>query len=117
MTAAPFFADLAKGPDGGAAFWTTTDDGVRLRFGIWPAEGKAAKGTVFLFTGRTEYIEKYGPVAARFAASGLATLAIDWRGQGLSDRLVAQPTLGHVGSFDDFQRDVAAAVSLAETHN
>jgi len=48
--------------------------------------GQHVKGTVLLFPGRTEYIEKYGPAAADFLARGFATVVIDWRGQGLADR-------------------------------
>jgi len=58
MERAPFFADIDDGPEGGAAWWLTADDGLRIRLGVWSKE--AAKGTVLLFPGRTEYIEKYG---------------------------------------------------------
>ena len=35
---------------------------------------------------RAEYIEKYGMSAVEFAKAGFATLAVDWRGQGLAGR-------------------------------
>ena len=60
--------------------------GVRIRVGLWHRQGPA--GTVLLFPGRTEYVEKYGRTARLLAARGLATLVIDWRGQGIADRLV-----------------------------
>ncbi|HMB14482.1 MAG TPA: alpha/beta hydrolase, partial [Roseovarius sp.] len=81
MDTAPFFADVAEGPEGGAAWWIRARDDVRLRVGLWNRE--APRGTVLLWPGRTEYIEKYGRAAARFASGGYATFAIDWRGQGL----------------------------------
>lgn len=83
---APLYTDIAPGPEGGQAHWAETSDGKRIRLGHWPCAG--ARGTVLLFPGRTEYIEKYGLCAADFARRGLATMAIDWRGQGLSDRLL-----------------------------
>src|SRR5690606_29166109 len=43
-------------PEGGAARWSTTPDGARLRVFTW---GEGARGTVFLFNGRTEFVEKY----------------------------------------------------------
>lgn len=114
MTQAPFYADLAEGPKDGEAVWTHAADGVRLRIGCWrPPE--AARGTVFVFPGRTEYAEKYGRIAADFAAAGLATLTIDWRGQGLSDRLTDDEMSGHVHLFSDYQMDVAAMCEAAET--
>ncbi|PIE11587.1 MAG: lysophospholipase [Rhodobacterales bacterium] len=111
MQSAPFFSDIADGPDGGRAWWLTASDGVRIRVGLWTAGG--ANGTVLLFPGRTEYIEKYGRAAGDLAARGLATLAIDWRGQGIADRLADDPAAGHVHWFADYQRDVVAMVDAA----
>ena len=68
---------------------------------------------MLLFPGRTEFCEKYGPVAAALGEAGLDVLAVDWRGQGLSDRLHDDPALGHVGSFADYQLDVAALTAHA----
>ncbi|SDD96325.1 alpha/beta fold hydrolase [Ruegeria marina] len=111
---APLYQDVAGGPPGGAAHWLRTDDGIRIRVGHWWPEG-TARGTVFLFPGRTEYVEKYGDAAREFTRRGLAMLAVDWRGQGLADRLLADRRLGHVARFTDYQRDVAAVVALAAT--
>ena len=112
METAPFHEEIARGPAGGRAFWLTAEDGVRLRLGVWPVP-EGAKGTVFLLPGRTEYVEKYGPAAADFAARGYAMLAVDWRGQGLADRLIADPMKGHIGAFTDYQRDLAAVIAAA----
>jgi len=73
----------------------------------------ATKGTVLLFPGRTEYIEKYALSAQELADRGYATMAIDWRGQGLADRVLPDRRVGHVAHFDDFQQDVAAMVRAA----
>ncbi|PTX56623.1 lysophospholipase [Litoreibacter ponti] len=108
LTPAPFYAEIADGPEGGAAYWLTTSDGVRIRVGVW---GGGDKGCVLLFPGRTEYIEKYGRAARGFAARGLSTIAVDWRGQGLADRALDNPMIGHVDDFRDFQKDVAAVVA------
>lgn len=112
MERAPFHAAIARGPEGGAAFWLRADDGVRLRIGVWPAP-EEPKGTVFLLAGRTEYVEKYGPAAADFAARGYAMLSVDWRGQGLADRPLDDPMKGHVALFADYQRDLAAVIAAA----
>ncbi|WP_417673203.1 alpha/beta hydrolase [Pseudodonghicola sp.] len=112
LAPAPLFADVAGAPPGGAAHWLTTEDGPRIRIAHWRPEG-AAKGTVLLFPGRTEYIEKYGPAVGDLAARGFATLVVDWRGQGLADRLLPDPRPGHVANFPDYQRDVAALTQAA----
>ena len=109
MENAPFFADIANGPVDGVAHWVTTHDGLKIRVAHWT--GADVKGTILLFPGRTEYIEKYGPAAADFLARGYATVAIDWRGQGIADRTNAIRTIGDVVDFKDYQKDVAAAVA------
>lgn len=110
MDAAPYRADLAEAPVGTHAVWTRAEDGLRLRVALTPVAG--ARGTVLVFPGRTEVVEKYGRLAARLAAQGWASASIDWRGQGLSDRLLDDPLIGHVGRFADYQRDVAAFVAV-----
>ncbi len=111
LSPAPFFEDVAGGPAGGSAHWLTTQDGKRIRVGHWRPTGDAC-GTVMLFPGRTEYIEKYGDTAKEFVNRGFASLAIDWRGQGLADRLLDDPRIGHVEQFTDYQHDVRATLEL-----
>ena len=38
---------------------------------------------------------------------GFSVLAHDWRGQGLSDRLLGDPLKGHADNFDDFATDLS----------
>ena len=111
---APFYSDVADAPEGGQAHWARATDGLRLRIGHWPS---GDRGTVLLFPGRTEYVEKYGPAARDFAARGFATITIDWRGQGLADRMVDDPDSGHVVHFADYHKDVAALLAAARRLN
>lgn len=111
MEEAPFRNDLAEGPDEVSAFWQTASDGMRLRVTLWPRAD--AKGTILLFSGRTEYAEKYGRVAHDLTTAGYSIATIDWRGQGKSDRIAKDRRLGHVEAFSDFQFDVAALVQVA----
>ncbi len=112
MSSAPFHADLAEGPAEARAWWVQADDGLRLRVAHYPADD--TRGTVLLFPGRTEYVEKYGRLADDLATRGYHTLAIDWRGQGLADRMLDDAKVGHVDMFADYQRDVAAMVQAAK---
>ncbi|MEO9516120.1 MAG: alpha/beta hydrolase [Paracoccaceae bacterium] len=112
---APFHADVAPGPSGAQAFWAQTSDDLRIRLGLWSTPN--ARGTVFMFPGRTEYIEKYAPTAQELANRGLTTFAIDWRGQGLADRMTENRKVGHVDTFPDYQKDVAAMRAMAESLN
>ena len=113
MENAPFLADVAAAPEGAETHWMTTADGVRIRAASWPVP-TAAKGTVLLFPGRTEYVEKYGPSAGEYLARGFAFATVDWRGQGLADRACPDPRLGHVDDYDEYQRDVDAFLAFAE---
>lgn len=108
---APFHAGIADGPAEGAAIWTRAADGTRLRVGLWPRAD--AWGTVLIFPGRTEYIEKYGATARDLSARGLAAVAVDWRGQGLADRPAHDRELGDVAGFAEYRQDVAAMLAAA----
>ncbi len=82
-----------------------TPDGAELRFARWssPANGK---GTVCVFTGRGEFIEKYFETVRELRQRGFAVATMDWRGQGHSSRQLPDPRKGHVGSFSEFETDV-----------
>src|SRR5215208_2381262 len=86
-----------------------TPDGVALRFARWaPPPGR--KGTVCLFTGRAEFIEKYFETVRDLRTRGFAVAMIDWRGQGLSERMLSNPLRGYVRSFDDYGVDLATFI-------
>lgn len=110
MAATTFLTAPEHRPEGGRIAWTRAKDGTNLRIAIWPHEH--AYGTVLWFTGRTEYIEKYGPAAREMARRGFASATLDWRGQGLSDRPLPDPDLGHVEKFLDYQQDVNAFLNV-----
>lgn len=107
---APFDHASAQAPPGAEAVWATARDGVRLRLAHLAS---GPRGTILMVPGRTEYVEKYGHVAADFARHGLGMVSIDLRGQGLADRLLDDPMIGHVGRFSDYQNDMAALVDFA----
>jgi len=109
MTDAPLFTDIADAPEGGQAHWATCSDGVRIRVATWKS---GTKGTVLIFPGRTEYIEKYGRAVQSCVDRGYSVAVIDWRGQGLSDRLTADHQLGHVQHFLDYQLDIDAMLDV-----
>jgi len=100
---------LAKNPvPSGAATGTFKGhDKISLRFARWEATRGPRRGTVCLFHGRGEFIEKYFEVVADLRRRGFAVATMDWRGQGGSERLLANPRKGHVRTFADFDRDLA----------
>jgi lysophospholipase len=96
-------------PDNVVSGTIRTPDGVSLRFARWqPPAGR--KGTVCVFTGRGECIEKYFEVVRELRARGFAVAMIDWRGQGHSARQLRDPRKGYVRRFSDFETDVETFV-------
>ena len=115
MQKAPLYNDIAKGPAGGQAYWLNTLDDIRIRAAHWPGPTRGpSKGTVLLLPGRSEYVEKYGRAGNELKARGFGTICIDWRGQGMADRLDTPVTVGHVARFSDYQKDLAAVLEMAE---
>jgi lysophospholipase len=82
-----------------------TRDGVALRFACWDPP-RERKGTVCLFQGRGEFIEKYFETVRDLRARGFAVATLDWRGQGMSDRRLRNRLKGYVRSFDQYQIDL-----------
>src|SRR6476660_5218727 len=83
-------------PEGARVGMFETADRVKLRYATFPKGAGAAKGTICLVGGRTEFIEKYFETIADFQSRGFAVATFDWRGQGGSDRLIRNRTLGYV---------------------
>jgi lysophospholipase len=86
-----------------------TPDGAELRFARW-APPANRKGTVCVFTGRSEQIEKYFETVRDLRDRGFAVAMIDWRGQGHSSRRLRDPRKGYVRDFSDFEIDVETFV-------
>jgi lysophospholipase len=92
-------------PDNFVAGAIKTPDGVSLRFARWqPPAGR--RGTVCIFQGRTEWIEKYFETVRDLRARGFAVASLDWRGQGLSDRALSDRRKGHVRDFAEYDSDL-----------
>lgn len=84
-------------------------DGRRLRVGVWDsAAGAPGRGFCAIFDGQTEFLEKYEEVVGELAARGFAGAILDWRGQGGSERLVADPRKAYVVDFSDYDGDLSA---------
>jgi lysophospholipase len=86
-----------------------TPDGAELRFARWaPPAGR--KGTVCIFQGRGEQIEKYFETVRDLRDRGFAVATVDWRGQGHSSRRLRDPRKGYVRDFADYEIDVETLV-------
>lgn len=94
-------------PPGALVTPVAASDGVVLRVARWPLSGPT-QGTVCVFPGRGEFIEKYFETIAQLTERRFAVVAMDWRGQGFSGRPLANARKGHVDDFALFERDIEA---------
>jgi lysophospholipase len=91
-------------------FHRPAPDGWPLRMFDWPAPGSGAataRGSLLFLGGRGDIIEKYLESFAHWRAAGWHIRAVDWRGQGGSGRLAADPLCGHADDFAPWIADLA----------
>lgn len=94
-------------PSGAISGRFKAKDGLEIRFARWLHGGTHRRGTVCLFGGRTEYIEKYFEVIADLRRRGFAVATMDWRGQGGSGRMLRNRRKGHIRNFAQYDVDLA----------
>lgn len=82
-------------------------DGWSLRRFAWPAE-TGGRGSLLFLTGRGDFVEKYLEALRHWHAGGWDLAGFDWRGQGGSGRLLADPGVCHLDSFDPLLDDLDA---------
>ncbi|GGD10667.1 alpha/beta fold hydrolase [Aquisalinus flavus] len=96
--------DAAPVPPGGQCFFQPAPDGARLRVATFAAQ--EPRGTIVLLNGRCEIIEKYFEVTQDLLSRGFNVATMDWRGQGLSSRMLAVSEKGHIKSFGTYLADL-----------
>jgi len=97
-------------PDGAVVGEIMASDGIRLRYARWKPTVRRTLGTVCLFQGRAEAVEKYYEVVGDLRRRGFAVATFDWRGQGISDRPLRNRDKGHIDGFEEYDRDFDAFV-------
>ncbi len=107
----------ATPPPGGQADWFRGAGGLRLRAAFWTPsvlQAQTPRGTVIISPGRTEPIEKYYELIGNLLARGFCVLAHDWRGQGLSARLLPDRLRGHARAVEEFLDDYSRLLDAYE---
>lgn len=94
-------------PEGAVVHHLRTQDGRRLRAATFPCPTKP-RGTVAVFQGHNEFIEKYFETVEALRRRGFDVVALDWRGQAGSERELDDPRKGHIDDFSQYQRDLDA---------
>lgn len=81
--------------------------GARLRAAVFEAD--SPRRVCVLLNGQTEFIEKYFEVIDELRQRGFTVVALDWRGQGGSGRLVpGAPLRAHIHDFAEYDQDLDA---------
>ncbi len=94
-------------PLGASSGYIEVRKGLRLRFASWQPVLRERRGTVCIFPGRAEFIEKYFEVVGEVRRRGFAVAVLDWRGQGGSSRLTRSPLKGHINDFAEYEEDLS----------
>jgi lysophospholipase len=84
----------------------TTADHQSLRYGIWYSPKEKQKGSILLLNGRTEFMEKYSETIEELNHMGFNVYSFDWRGQGLSSRMLANKHKGFINDYDVYLNDL-----------
>ncbi len=66
------------------------------------------RGSILFMPGRADFYEKYLETLVEWANAGWHVSAADWRGQGGSGRMTANPIVGHIADFSIWIADLAA---------
>jgi lysophospholipase len=96
-------------PEGAVTGEITTADDVQLRYARWNPNAPR-RGTLCVFGGRGDMIEKYFEVVEELRRRGFAVTVLDWRGQGASARKLRDSRKGYVRSFDEYQLDLETLI-------
>jgi lysophospholipase len=88
------------------SFWKAPD-GWPLRRIDW-ARAAAPRGSLLFLPGRGDHYEKYLETLDALSNDGWCVTSIDWRGQGGSGRLLANPHIGHIDDFATWIADLKA---------
>jgi lysophospholipase len=83
-----------------------TADGTSIRYGIWRCDRPEPKGSVLVLNGRKEFLEKYHETIRDLNGKRYDVYSLDWRGQGLSQRLLADSVKGHIQDYGDYLQDL-----------
>lgn len=88
--------------------WALPDGHEIRRIALEPQPGAPVRGSILFMPGRADFYEKYLESMAEWADAGWHVSAADWRGQGASGRMAANPLVGDIADFSVWISDLAA---------
>lgn len=88
--------------------WALPDGHAIRRIALEPRAGAVSRGSILFLPGRADFYEKYLESLAEWADAGWHVSAADWRGQGASGRMTANPLVGDIPDFSVWIADLGA---------
>ena len=95
-------------PIGIQSYYIPMKDGINIRLCCWinDSEGKSSRGTILLQQGYNEFIEKYFEVIGEFLKRGFSVISFDWRGQGMSEKMLENKNKAFIQDFSLHDSDL-----------
>lgn len=88
--------------------WALPDGHEIRRIALPPRADAPPRGSLLFMPGRADFYEKYLESLVEWADAGWHVSAADWRGQGASGRMTADPLVGHITDFSIWIADLGA---------
>ena len=86
--------------------YLTCAKGIAIRYHNWLLTTQQSIGSVILLGGRKEFLEKYVETANDLNRMGYDVFSFDWRGQGLSTRILPEKTRGFINDYREYVSDL-----------
>ena len=98
--------DNYKAPNGIESYFVNMNDGIKIRVCHWLQQKEKSTGTIFLQQGHNEFIEKYYETIQEFIDRGYSVICFDWRGQGMSERMIDDINKSFINDFKRHDKDL-----------
>ena len=98
--------DDYKAPNGIESYFVNMNDGIKIRVCHWLQQKEKSTGTIFLQQGHNEFIEKYYETIQEFIDRGYSVICFDWRGQGMSERMIDDINKSFINDFKRHDKDL-----------
>tara|TARA_B100001996_G_C18670939_1_gene596716 strand:+ start:468 stop:1409 length:942 start_codon:yes stop_codon:yes gene_type:complete len=108
--------DYYKPPEGVNSVFIPMHDKRKLRLMYWKSNKDNELGTVLLQQGHNEFIEKYYETIQEFLDRNYNVVAFDWRGQGMSERMINHRYKQHIEDFQIHDCDIKYIFSKVLKH-
>ena len=111
--------DNYKAPKGFKCIFIPMDNNKKIRLAYWQNSSiqSEIRGTILLQQGHNEFIEKYFETIQELLNRNFNVVCFDWRGQGLSDKMINDEHKQYVEDFNIHETDLSFIIKEFITKN